>query len=501
MALDTFPGTVQVYTRAEIVRRYKRDYQLRVPTADVGTNTQPDIDASLLAEQLLILHNDAVVIGRSTNVDDTADEALDKKHGEPDGTPRLDPAGASGFGVVEASSGGTTIFENDEATYAPTGARYRCTVTNLYLDGGLVPIEGIDTGPATNLDAGAILTWVSPRPGCAATCEVYEQSDGAGLTGGRDEENDDDYRIRIKAKRANPPASGNDAAYIETIEKYPGIGIQKAFTWPCVTGPGVTAFSFTLRPESPGATRIPSSAQLASVRAALRALFPGDDGIYAAQLIGEDVSVVLSVTWRRRANGFADAVTFPAYIPGDMVVVDNAVAPTATSFRLTTGTSTTTPQVGQTIAFYDTANQAFVNKRIGGVSVVSAGLSWDITVDTANNASDVAYVPADGDIASPWSDSLNSLVTPVVTYFDGLGPGEMVASFLDPGIRQRRQPENPEAWPSAVSNRLVTSVLGVAAVNDCELTVPTSLPYAPTVGAAGVSAYLLQLADLAVFPQ
>lgn len=501
MAIDVFPGTVQVFSRAEIIRRYKRDYQLRVPTADVGTGTQPDIDAGLLAEQLLILHNDAVVIGRSTNVDDAAGDALDTKHGEPDGTPRLDPAGASGFAVVEAATGGTTIFEDDELTYAPTGKRYRCSVTNLYADGGLVPIEGIDTGPTSNLDAGAILTWVSPRPGCAATCEVYEQSDGAGLTGGRDEENDDDYRIRIKAKRANPPASGNDAAYIAAIEAYPGIGIQKAFTWPCVTGPGVTAFSFTLRPETPGATRIPSSAQLAAVRAALQALFPGDDGIKAAQLIGEDVSIVLSVTWSKRANGFADAVTWPPYIAGDMVVVDNAVTPTATSFRLTTATSTTAPQVGQTIAFYDTANQAFVNKRIGAVTVVSAGLSWTITVDTANNASDEAYVPADGDIASPWSDSLNSIVASVVSYFDGLGPGEMVASFADPGIRQRRQPENPESWPSAVSNRLVSSVLGVAAVNDAELTVPTSLPSAPTIGAPGLSAYLLQLADFAVFPQ
>lgn len=501
MAIDTFPGTVQVYSRAEIVRRYKRDYQLRVPTADVGVNSQPDIDANLLAEQLLILHNDAVVIGRSTNVDDSAGDALDDNHGEPDGTPRLDPAGASGFAVVEAATGGTTIFENDELTYAPTAARYRCTVTNLYANGDLVPVIGVDTGPGTNLDAGTVLTWVSPRPGCAATCEVYEQSDGSGLTGGRDAESDDDYRIRIKAKRANPPASGNDAEYIAAIEAYPGIGIQKAFTYPCITGPGVTAFTFTLRPEVPGSTRIPSAAQLAAVRAALRTLFPGDDGIYAAQPIGQDVNVVLSVTWRKRATGWADAVTWPQYIAGDMVVVDNAVAPTAITFRLATATSTTTPQVGQTIAFYDTANQKFVNKRIGLVTVVSAGLSWDIRVDTANNASDVAYVPADGDIACPWSESLNLLVPPVLAYFDGLGPGEMVASFLDPGIRQRRQPENPEAWPSGVSNRLTSAVLDITAINDAALTVPTSLPYAPTVGTPGVSVYLLQLADFAVFPQ
>lgn len=501
MAIDVFPGTVQVFSRDEVVRKYKRDYQLRVPDADVGTNSQPDIDARLIAEQMLILHNDAIVIGRSTNVDDCAGDALAEKHGNPDGVPRLDPVGAGGFVIAETSSGGSTIFADDELTFDPTGARYRVTATNLYTNGENIPIEGVDTGPATNLDAGAVLTWTSPRPGCAPTCTVYEQSDGSGLKGGRDAETDDEYRERIKGRRANPPASGNDAEYIKAIESYPGIGIQKAFTWPCITGPGVTAFSFTLRPDTPGAGRTPSTSQLATVKAALRATFPADDGIYSAQLIGEDVTIVLSATWKKRARGWTDANPWPEYIAGDMIKVAASPAPTATSFRLTSGTSGTTPEVGQTIAFFDTANLTFRNKRILTVTVVTADKSWDITVDTSNNVSDISYTPAAGDIASPWSDSLNLLVTPVVSYFDGLGPGEMVATFADPGLRQRRQPENPESWPSEVSNRLVTNVLGVAAINDAELTVPTSLPHAPTVGTPGVSAYLLQLADFAVFPQ
>lgn len=212
---------VQVYTRAERVAKYKRDYLLRVPGADVGTNTQPDIDANLLAEQMLILDNDAVIIGRSTNIDDASGDAIDRNFGNPEGVPRLDPVGASGFVVISASSGGTTIFAGDELTYAATGARYQCTRTDLYDDGDNCPIEGIDTGPSTDLDAGTILTWASPRPGCEDTCTVYERSDGSGLTGGRDEENDDDYRARIKERRANPPASGNTAAYIEAIEAYP----------------------------------------------------------------------------------------------------------------------------------------------------------------------------------------------------------------------------------------------------------------------------------------
>lgn len=500
MALDRFPGTVQVYSRAEMAAKWKRDYQLRIPAADVGPNSLPEIEAGLFSEQAMIVHNDAIVIGRSTNVDDAQGTALDEKHGNPIGVPRLGATGASGFVIVSAAASGTTIFEGDELTYQATNGRYRCTVTALYDDGENVPVEGIDTGTASDLAAGSILQWVSPRSGCNSTCEVYEQSDGSGLTGGAEAENDDDYKVRIKFRLANPPASGNDSAYLEAIEAYPGIGIQKGFTFPCITGPGVSAITFTLRPSAPGASRIPNPAQLAAVKAALRTTFPADDGIYAAQLIAENVTIVLAITWRKRAKGWADAAPWPEYVD-PAVAVAASPAPTATTFRLTTTTSTTTPQVGQTIAFYDAANLAFRNKRIGAVSVVSAGLSWDLTADTANNASDTSYTPVAGDIASPWSESLNLLVTPIVEFFDALGPGEMVATFADPGTRQRRQPENPETWPSAISNRLASAIQALPSVNDAELTEPAALPYEPTVGVPGVSAYLLQLANLGVYPQ
>jgi hypothetical protein len=201
------------------------------------------------------------------------------------------------------------------------------------------------------------------------------------LTGGRDAENDDDYKTRIKSKRANPPASGNDAAYQEAIEDYPGIGIQKAFTYPCITGPGTTAITFTLRPSTPGAGRIPNSTQLALVKAALQTAFPGDDGIYAAQVIGEDVTIVLAVTWRKRAKTWVDASPWPPYVAGDEVVVDAGGTLDETHFRLTTGTTIATPQVGQTVGFYDAANLTFRSKRILTVTTVVAGKSWDIVAD------------------------------------------------------------------------------------------------------------------------
>jgi hypothetical protein len=82
-----------------------------------------------------------------------------------------------------------------------------------------------------------------------------------------------------------------------------------------------------------------------------------------------------------------------------------------------------------------------------------------------------------------------------------LGVGEQFASFPDPGGRQRRWPFSPEEWPNVVSNEgLVTATKASGAIADVEVLAP-STPYSTTVGTPGVSVYLLQLGDLAVFPQ
>ena len=64
MALDETPGVIVTRTRDQIRDQYLADYQLRIPTADVGPDTLPYVDASGLADAEMVLVNDAVVIGR-----------------------------------------------------------------------------------------------------------------------------------------------------------------------------------------------------------------------------------------------------------------------------------------------------------------------------------------------------------------------------------------------------------------------------------------------------
>jgi len=495
------PGTLRTYTRDQIRDKYLRDYRLRDPDAETGPGTQPYKDASTLADQLVVLHYDAVVIANGTTDENSAGEWLEKR-GAAAGVQRGDATGGSGFVTVSASAGGGFIAENVEIRHKKTRLRFKCTVGKTYQDGEQVPIIGIDTGPATNLAPGEVMEWTSPPVGIGPTALVFEQSDRSGLTGGRDRQDDPEYRASIQERRANPPASGNDAAYQEAVRRTPGIGIQQVFTYPAIKGAGTTGIAFTLRPARPGAARRPNAAQLALVEANLKAQFPGDDGIFLCQLLGQAVSVVLRVTWAKSAAGWLDSPPWPAYA-SPAVKVAAAPSPTATSFRLyTTASSPPDAQVGQTIAFYNPATGKFVRKRIGAVtkSVSGGETRWGITATTTNNASDTSYVPVAGQLASPWSDSLDLAAAPVIAHFDGLGAGEQLATFHDPGRRQRRQPEGQNVWPYAITNRVLNRVFDLSAISDATLAEPT-VPHVATVGTPGVLAYLLELSDLAIQPQ
>lgn len=489
-------GTLDLPTRAQIRDRYLRNYGVRNLNADLGPDTLPYADALAHADSVVPIYANAQVIGTATNLIGAVGTALDSI-GEAEGVTRPPAAGASGYVTVTTSTGGATIFDGDELVYRPTSKRYKCIRTALYVTGDEVPVLAIDTGPSTNLDAAAELSWSSPRPGCASACVVAEQADGSGLTGGRDKAGDDAYAQLIVSNRANPKVAGNAAAYVSSVEATPAMSVQKGFAYPAIRGPGTTGIVFTMKPSSAGASRLPNATQIAQVEANLKATYPYDDGIFCATLLAQNVVVALEVSWTRRAAGYVDASPWPAYVTGP-VAIDNAVAITATSFRLTTSTSMTDPQVGQTIGFWNGTTGSFSRKRILTVTVVSAGLSWDITCDTSNGATDASYTPTDGQLASPWSDSLDAVAAPVLAYFDGLGPGEQVASLPDPGYRMRRTPESPGEWPSEVRNRILDKVFDVDGVSDADLLTPT-VPLTTTVGSAGATSYLIQLSDFAIF--
>lgn len=497
--LDSLPGAMILPTRDDIREQYLRDVRIRTPGAVTIEGTKDYADASVFADQAAAIYFDAKNIGDFVAATNKSGAALDEELLNA-GTQRLPAVGGTGSVTITASVGGGTIFAGDEIKDLKTGFRYQCVATALYLTGANVPITGIDTGPTTNLPAGRSLQWTFPRPGIAPNAIIVQQADGSGLSGGRNQETDTEANNRLRARRANPPASGNDADYQAVAQLTPTLSIQQVFTYSCIFGPGSVAITFTIRPGSPGANRIPNPTEIALVRAWLRGKFPADDGIYMSTIVAEPVTLIFQITWAPGAINWADASPWPPYIAGDLINIDNAVAITATSFRLTTATTTTTPQVGQSIAFFDQPNGIFRRKRILTVVVVVADKSWDITVDTTNSVSDISYTPLNDQAPGPWSDSLAGLISSIASYFDTNGPGEQVDPIPDPSLRQARSPRSPSTYASIITNRIISPLFALPTVEDIVLSSP-AVPHVTAVGIPGVGVYMHSLGSIVIFPQ
>lgn len=497
MPIDKFEGKIATKSRTQVRDEWLASYRLRKPSADTGPKSFPFVMASSTADLAMSHYANAEVLGDATSTTTARGKALEAE-AEAAGRPRKRATGALGWITVSTSLGGSNVVAGDLLKFKPTGKKYKALITQAVSDGQAIIVQCVDTGPATNVKAGSELEWLSPRPGMSSTAVVFENADGTGITGGSNDETDEELQLALTQLRRYPAAAGNENEVVQFVESIAGLAIQKAFVVPAVLGPGTKCVLFTMRPATSGDSRLPSSAVIALVESMLKDKFPYDDGIFVATLTEQAIAVSLGVTWKQNAKGWVDLSPWPAWI-SPAVSVQASPAPTATSCRLLTTVDTTTPAINQSIGFYDPNAKAFVRKVISTVTVVTPNRAWDLVFSNSSPLSDKAFVPVAGQVASAWSDSLQDLVAPVLEYFDRQGPGELYASFSDPGRRQRRVPEpTPDVWPSRIENRLLQGVFAVA--DDAEVNAP-AVPLSTPVGTPPAIAYVHRCTDIAAHRQ
>lgn len=498
MAIDKLPDKLTVPTRADLVAKFLGDLRFRAPQTAMADGELANIDAAVCADMVLPLFGEAVRQAEGVGLDALSGASLEQRAID-DGLPgRLAAAGASGYVIADVSTSGAWASVGQTCKHPQTGARYRVLAAALYMPGDPVPVVGVTTGPATNQAAGTVLQWESPPPGWGATAVVWEQSSGDGLTGGRDEEQDEEIRARIRSSNAYPAASANDSAYQRAVTETPGVPVQAAFTYPALQGPGSGAIVFLVRPSTAGASRAPNGTQIALVRGYVNGQMPRDDGPSYCTITEVPTAAVLRVRWTQGVAAYKDAVPWPPY-DVQFYAVDYASGTcTPTSFYIKTSAGApVTPTVGQTIAFWNATTRKFVRKVIGAVSGANP---WLITVDTSNGLSDTGYLPFDAQPAGPWSDSLQSVADTIVAYFDTLGPGEQTASpYYDDGWRQRRNPPPPLSWPSTITSKMTREAEDLPQLDSLSVILP-ALPYDTPVGTLGVTSKLLTLGTIIILP-
>lgn len=487
-------------------REQWRDYWLtcysnRNPDADIGPGSYPWLRASVMADTLVILSNDALAISDSIPLDNMVGVQLDNKYG--DKLPRLLESKASGLITLGAGSAGSTIYIGDRLSHASTKNLYEVTsATATYYNANKLVVQSVDPGLGQNLTPGEVLQWESPRPGSYATVTVFESPDGTGIAGGRSVESDDEYRERIRDYNSNPVGHGNEgdiAALIEATSEH-GVPVEKAFLYPAIFGPGSLGYTFTVKPDNYWGLRYPTAAQVAAVYNYVISKLPGDFSVTSATLSAHLMYAELSVELDPRLAQWSDNTPWPTYRErgaGQYVVT---VADTATSFTIGTDDGNYAgvfgPSIGNTIAVYDSTWGVFRRKKIQGYTGTGP---WTITCDTTADQSDTSFSPTVGLAVSPWFDAINECAVAAGAYSSKLGPGEVVADVNIPedGTRMRRQ---PRPYQDQFDNKLTSAFAfkikaAVPSLATCEFLSPTQT----TAVGTPVSVKLPRLVDIAIY--
>lgn len=174
-------------------------------------------------------------------------------------------------GANESEYNGTftvlTVPAADQFTYTVTGAPSTPatgTITASY-DGVSIEIESDDTGASTNISSGGTLSLSTPIAGIDNT--VYTQF--AGVSGGTDEESDEDFRERVIFKWQNP-ATPFSATAIENLAKTVS-GVTRVWVEEATPSEGQVTIYFV---RDDDASIIPDSGEVTTVKNTILTIKP-----------------------------------------------------------------------------------------------------------------------------------------------------------------------------------------------------------------------------------
>jgi uncharacterized phage protein gp47/JayE len=159
--------------------------------------------------------------------------------------------------AVATGTNGTVIAANTELQ-SSAGERYVVDAAVTVAAGtATMALTASTEGADGNESAGGTLTFVSPIAGVSTEATI----DSSGITGGLDEETDDDLRERVLARKRFPPHGGSEHDYEAWALEYPGV--TRAWVFPEYQGVGTVGLTFVMDNATP---YIPIAATRALVR-------------------------------------------------------------------------------------------------------------------------------------------------------------------------------------------------------------------------------------------
>lgn len=358
------------------------------------------------------------------------------------GVPDLPPSAATGYWAIQVVSGTVTIPVDFTGTIG--AIQYKTTGTSVGLtDGAKVQVIATTTGEATDQDAATVGTWDSAAIGnLKATFTV----DAGGLTGGRDEEGDEQRRERLLNRIAFPQGGGN-WAQVRQWALDSSASITGAYVYPAVRGPA----SYDVAVLSAEADRSVTTAVRNATSAYILANMPGSARINVTTGAAQQMDIVLSATLPLPASaggaggGWRDPSPWPA--ENTKVTAYNSGTGVATV------NSTATPTAGNNIGIWDYAATTPVMREYVVASGVGGGAgAWTFTVVGGFSTTPLGcYVSAGAVNLTDYADEFAAVMRTV-------GPGEKTSNpdILKTG---RRRPGPDVEDPSDLTNQLIRGIM------------------------------------------
>ena len=475
------PVTSQLFTEDEIA----------AATADFTrwANGADATDLVLLASQAR-----ALTLADQVREDRANTEWLRNFHAVQTGVTPRPASGGSGPVAVSALSGTTFVGSTDIGDPAAStltdeaGLRYQVLYTVVIGVSGTGEIEvvGIDTGPKTNLRAGAKLKPASGPIGFSGPGIV-----SLDFRGGNVADTDAVIARRVRWRKRHKQGGGNAAQFRAWAEDASS-AVGAAFIYPCALEAGTTLVSvLQTRGTVKGPTgRVPSVGTLAAVRA--RIVPPGSPDVPgfvfvdAVGFVATSVDLVSRLAMPRASNaGWESLDAWPGTNDdGDPVTITTLT--TQTNFRITIPSNSPALPAGVTqpsLMAWNASLSRFELLKVQSV-VLFAGSVYTVTLAAAPSVT-----LAVGTWISPGTEQADTLGETVEAYFDSLGPGEVVE--LDEtlvGSRAQRFPLPTEEFPQRAGSAIETffdDALG-SALSDRDLPyVSTTTPAVPADPALG----------------
>jgi uncharacterized phage protein gp47/JayE len=353
---------------------------------------------------------------------------------------------AKAVGFIRISATGAVNIPSTFQASGANGKKYLPVASAVVANGDSFEMVAVDAGTASNLAAGAVLTWDS-----SALANLLPQSTvlAGGIAGGAPVDDTETIRRRLIDRLAAQAIGGNEAS-VKGWAEGASSAIQAAYVYAAAQGPGAYSVAIT---SATGDRSLPV-AVVAQAGAAVLAQMPGGVvKINATTVYPQEVDVLLKASLPLPATaggaggGWLDASPWPA---------EDTTITVVTSTALTVD-STASPAVGNRIGIWDpealdsAGASAPVMREFAILTVGGSANAWEITVDGS-----ITFAAVDMRV-SAGAVNLAAYAQTFLGAMRELGPGE---KSDNPNIvpRANRYPRPDVVEPYAITSRQTSEV-------------------------------------------